>query len=238
MACIGWLDGRFAAGTAEFALEGCTGWRYVAEELAGAGVGAHLADPAETAAARGRKRRAKTDKTDSRLLRELLAAGRLPECYIPPGHVLDCRAMLQAYHDLRQDRWAWAQRIHAVLFHQGAPPFRGLGTASGPAELTALAAGHLTAAGRRQVAIALAMHAAAGDQIEPLRADLIRAARQLAGARELTARLYGVGPVTALAITCWLGGAGRFASARQAVRFAGLDITVYSSAGKRAPGHL
>jgi len=47
-----------------------------------------------------------------------------------------------------------------------------------------------------------------------------------------------VGPITALALTCWLGGAGRFSSARKAVRFAGLDITVYSSAGKRSPGRL
>jgi len=37
----------------------------------------------------------------------------------------------------------------------------------------------------------------------------------------LRARLYGVGPITALALTCWLGGAGRFSSARKAVRFAG-----------------
>ena len=28
-----------------FALEGCTGWRYVVEELAGAGVAAHVAEP-------------------------------------------------------------------------------------------------------------------------------------------------------------------------------------------------
>ena len=54
----------------------------------------------------------------------------------------------------------------------------------------------------------------------------------------LAAQLYGVGPVTALALTCWLGGAGRFSSARKAVRFAGLDVTVYSSDGKRTPGRL
>ena len=47
-----------------------------------------------------------------------------------------------------------------------------------------------------------------------------------------------MGPVTALALACWLGGAGRFSSARKAVRFAGLDVTVYSSAGKRSPGRL
>ena len=44
-----------------FAAGGCTGWRYVAEELAAAGVAAHLAEPADTAFARGRKRHAKTD---------------------------------------------------------------------------------------------------------------------------------------------------------------------------------
>jgi transposase len=57
-----WLA-RFAShGDVAFAVEGCTGWRYVAEELAAAGVAAHLAEPADTAAARGRKRHAKTDK--------------------------------------------------------------------------------------------------------------------------------------------------------------------------------
>ena len=64
------------------------------------------------------------------------------------------------------------------------------------------------------------------------------AARHLAGAKALADRLYGVGPVTALAITCWLGGAGRFSSSRQAVRFAGLDITVSSSDRKGPPGKL
>jgi hypothetical protein len=76
-----------------FAAGGCAGWRYVAEELAAAGVTAHLAEPAGTAALRGRKRHAKTDKTDSRHLRMLLAEGRLPECWIPPSVILECRAL-------------------------------------------------------------------------------------------------------------------------------------------------
>src|SRR5215831_5728334 len=117
----GWLE-RFA-GTDDvaFAVEGCTGWRYVAEELAAAGIAVHLAEPADTATARGRKRRAKTDKTDSRHLRMLLAEGRLPECWIPPARVLEYRALLETYHDLRREHTAWVQRIHAVFFHQGAP---------------------------------------------------------------------------------------------------------------------
>ena len=60
-----WLA-RFAGrNDVAFALEGCTGWRYIAEELAAAGITAHVAEPADTAFARGRKRHAKTDKTDS-----------------------------------------------------------------------------------------------------------------------------------------------------------------------------
>ncbi len=65
---------------------------------AAAGIAAHLAEPADTAFARGRKRHAKTDKTDCRHLRMLLAEGRLPGCWIPPGHILECRALLETYH--------------------------------------------------------------------------------------------------------------------------------------------
>ena len=222
-----------------FALEGCTGWRYVSEELAAAGIEPHVAEPADTAALRGRKRHAKTDKTDSRHLRQLLADGRLPECWIPPGHILECRALLELYHDLREEHTAWVQRIHAALFHQGAPQLAGqsLRTGDGLAAL-ASAAGQLSPAGQLQVATALDMLAAVDGHLDVLRRRLLAAARRLTGAQVLTARLYGVGPVTALALCCWLGGAGRFSSARKAVRFAGLDVTVFSSDGKRSAGHL
>src|SRR5262245_41096216 len=44
------------------ALDGTTGWRFVVEEIERAGHHADLADPAATAAKRGGKRRAKTDR--------------------------------------------------------------------------------------------------------------------------------------------------------------------------------
>jgi transposase len=235
-----WLAGRFTGQDAHFAVEGCTGWRYVAEELAAAGITPHVAEPADVAALRGRKRHAKTDKTDSRHLRQLLADGRLPECWIPPAHILECRALLETYHDLRAEHTAWTQRIHAALFHQGAPQLGGqrLRTGEGLAALQAIAAAQLSPAGQLQVAVALDKLAALDRHLDVLRRRLLEAARQLAGARELHARLYGVGPITAVALVCWLGGAGRFSSARKAVRFAGLDITVWSSDRKGPPGRL
>src|ERR1700722_8384288 len=45
-----WLA-RFAGrDDVAFAMEGCTGWRYVAEELAAAGIAVHVGEPADTAA--------------------------------------------------------------------------------------------------------------------------------------------------------------------------------------------
>jgi len=82
-------------GEVAFAVEGCTGWRYVVEELERVSIGAHLAEPAETAARRGRKRRAKTDRSDARHLRELLVKGDLPESWIPPAHVLEARTRVR-----------------------------------------------------------------------------------------------------------------------------------------------
>ena len=166
-----WLA-RFAGrDDVAFALEGCTGWRYVAEELAAAGVAAHVAEPADTAFARGRKRHAKTDKTDSRHLRELLAEGRLPECWIPPSRILECRALLETYHDLRAEHTAWVQRIHAVFFHQGAPALgeAALRTGRDLQALRAAAAAHLSPAGQLQVATALDVLAALEARLDVLR---------------------------------------------------------------------
>jgi hypothetical protein len=184
-----------------FAFEGCTGWRYVAEEAAAPGTGVHLAEPADTAFARGRKRHAKTDKTDSRHPRQLLAEGRLPECRVPPGQVLEARALLEAYHDLGREHTAWVQRIHAVFFHQDAPALAEITrTAAGLDAVRAAAVAHLSAAGQQQVAVALAMVTCLEDRLHVLRHRLLDAARHMKGARVLARDLYGVGPVTALAL--------------------------------------
>ena len=132
------------------------------------------------------------------------------------------------------------QRIHAVFFHQGAPALGedALRTEQGLARLRAAAAGHLSPAGQLQVATALDMLAAVEARMGPLRQQLTQTARHLTGAKVLAERLYGVGPVTGLALTCWLAGQGRFSSSAKAVRFTGLDITVHSSDRKGPPGRL
>ena len=233
------------AGAVRLLVRGCVragGVHRLAVRRGGAGRGrrrAHVAEPADTAFARGRKRHAKTDKTDSRHLRELLAPGPRAQCWIPPSHILECRALLETYHDLRAEHTAWVQRIHAVFFHQGAPAL-GDGALRTGRDLEAVrtaAACHLSPAGQLQVATAWGMPAGLEDRLDVLRHRLLDAARHLTGAKVLAERLYGVG-ATGLAMTCWLGGAGRFSSSRKAVRFAGLDVTgaVFRTARARPGG--
>ena len=90
----GWVR-RFKGSEVRVAVEACTGWLFVCDALAAAGATAHLAEPVETRALRGRKRRAKTDREDARWLRELLTDERLPESWVPPEHVRQWRARVR-----------------------------------------------------------------------------------------------------------------------------------------------
>src|SRR5271167_2030614 len=229
-----WLGEHCPEGDAEVALEGCTGWRYVVEELAAAGVVAHLGDPAEIAGLRGPKKRAKTDRADARLLRSLLLEGRFPESWIPPGHVVEIRTLGRLYCTLMDERRAWQQRIHAQLFHQGCPPIKALLTQAGR---EALAGAELSSAGRRYVNTALGRIDELTTEIEPLRTQLVTFARHQTGCRALQHH-YGIGWLCAAIMWAEIGDVRRFARSDQLVRFAGLDVTVYSSDAKRSPGHL
>jgi transposase len=225
---------RFSGQELEVALEATTGWRFVVEELRAIGARVHLAEPTETAARRGRKKRPKTDRADARLLRELLMADRIPESWIPPDHLLDLRALVRLRHALVNERGEWQQRIQAVLYHHGVPQRRELLTRENRAWVEELA---LPAAAREQVSVALAMIDAVGVQLKPLTDELRAYARRQAGCRALMAH-YGIGELTAVVVLAELGDARRFSSSRDAVRYAGIDITVYQSDQRRAPGHL
>src|SRR5881227_2115422 len=120
--------GRFGGQRLEVALEATTGWRFVVEELRAIGAHVHLAEPAETAALRGNKKRAKNDRADARHLRQLLMAGRLPESWIPPDHILDLRARVRLRPTLSEQRGEWQQRIQATLYLRGCPQRRQLMT--------------------------------------------------------------------------------------------------------------
>jgi transposase len=194
-----------------------------------------LAEPAEAAALKGKKKRAKTDWADARHQRELLLIGRLPESWIAPAHILDLRARVRTRHLLSRQRVEWQQRMQAVLYHHGCPQQRNLLTREKRAWLASL---ELPAAAREQLTIALCMIDVIDTQLVPFDQDLRAWARQQTGCRALIDQLYGVGELTSVTILAELGDTRRFQNSRDAVRYGGLDITVYQSDERRSPGHL
>jgi transposase len=229
-----WLSGFPANQQAAFALEATTGWRFVVEELERAGIEAHLAEPADTKALRGRKKRAKTDRLDARHLRELLLIGRLPESWIAPSHIQELRTLVRLRKSLVEERTAWQQRIHAQLFHNGYPQERNLLAKDRRAHLERL---ELPPSARKMVDHALSMIDHINEELAPIEEELRSYARRQAGCRALMGH-YGIGELTSVAILSELGDSRRFSSSRKAIRYAGLDVTVSESDDKRAPGKI
>jgi len=230
----GWVE-RFGEREVHVAVEACTGWLFVCEALNEAGAVAHLAEPVETSALRGKKRRAKTDRADARWLRTLLAEGRLPEAWIPPAHVREWRTRTRLRKTLIDERTAWLQRVRATLFHHGV---RGV-----PAELRSaagrefLARLELPAADLERIEVALQMVDALDRQLGPIEQALRRLARRQPGCRALMDH-FGIGELTAPMILCELGDASRLSASRKAVRCAGLDIGVHRSDRRARVGKL
>ena len=182
---------RWKGNVVEAAVEATTGWRFVVEELQRAGATVFLAEPAETSALRGPKRRAKTDRRDARHLRELLLERRLPLAWIPPAHILDLRARVRLRKTLVDTRTEWLQRIHAVLFHHGVR--LAVARLDGRDVRKRLRALKLPSSACQQIEVALAIVEHVNAQLAPLDAELKAFARSQPGCRALM-RHYGDRP--------------------------------------------
>ena len=121
-----------------------------------------------------------------------------------------------------------------MLYHHGFPQRRNLMTDAGRQWL---AGQTLPASAREQVMVAIAIVDALDRQLAPIDKQLRSYARRQPGCRALMGQ-FGVGEMTAVTILAELGDARRFSSSRDAVRYAGLDITVHQSDRRRSPGHL
>jgi transposase len=237
-----WLTEELAAraedGKVAIAVEGCNGWRYVVEEIVAAGFEAHVAEPADTQAARGRKKRAKTDRSDARLMRELLAAGKLPESWIPPEGVLEWRERIRLYKALLDQRRMWIQRIHAELYQHGVALPEGEIPALKTRQSLVDEAIQLSPAGRQRIAAGYQMLDATDAVLVPLRAQIHDFGRRQPACKALVAAHYGIGPLTAVVVWAELGDCQRFCRSMQVVRHTGLDVTVDQSDRHRPGGHL
>jgi transposase len=217
------------------AIEATTGWRWVAGELQALEVDVRLVDPIEAKALRGRTRRPKTDRLDARWLCVLLVKEMLPEAWLAPAEIQALRDKTRLRKALVDDRTRWAQRLHALLAHEGWPCERArLLTGAGRRWAAALA---LPAGAAAQVELYLRLFAALERELDQLETELRQFARRDRRCQAL-ATIYGVGPILACHLLAEMGEAGRFRRARQVVRLAGLDPVVADSGQTQRRGHL
>lgn len=235
-----WLDSEFAGADAvELVVEGCTGWRYVVEEVQRrTGFTARVAEPAQAQAARGNKRKAKTDRSDARLLRQLAIEDRVPDSWVPPTVILEWRERVRSYRTLLEQRTAWAQRLQAELYQHGVAVPEGHINAAETRALLRSDQVELSPAARERVELAYRMIDATNQELLPLAARIRAFGRRHPATRALTAAHYGIGPLIAVAVWAELGDCRRFANSDAAVRHSGLDITVHATGNYRSGGHL
>lgn len=225
------LQGRVAA----VAIEATSGWRWVWRELSALGIEVQLAEPAQTRALRGKKRKAKNDRLDARWLVLLLSKAMLPQSWVPPEDIQRLRDLTRLRQALRHDRTSWAQRLHALLAHEGWPCARSaLLSTKGRRWLDGL---QLDPHVRGLVDAHLALIDAVVAQMTEVERELRRLARS---DRRLVAlqTIFGVGAIVACHLLAEIGDARRFRRADQVVRVAGLDPVVLDSAELKRRGKL
>lgn len=97
------------------AIEATTSWRWVARELEGQ----HLTDPGQASVLQGARKCPKNDRLDARWLVMLLAREMLLEAWLTPEEIQSLRDKTRLRKALTDDHTCWAQRLHAVLVHEG-----------------------------------------------------------------------------------------------------------------------
>jgi transposase len=227
--------GQWDDALAGVAVEATCGWRWVCRELVQRGVEVRLAEPGQTLALKGRRRRAKTDRLDAGWMAMLLARGMLPTAWLAPEDIGRLRDLTRLRQSLRHDRTRWAQRLHGILTHEGWPcSRRTLLTTSGRRWLEGLT---LDTHARGIVDAHLVMIHAIEDQMRVVERELNQLAKTDPRLVALQT-IYGIGPIIACHLLAEIGDASRFRRSRQIVRVAGLDPVVMESADTKRRGRL
>lgn len=167
----------------------------------------------------------KTDRVDAKELSRLLWLGTVPESYVPTGEIRECRSLVRGRISLLEERTKFANKIHALLLDNGiarkVKPLSKQGRefledVSLPAPWDGLLTAYLSTIDTLTEVIE-----SLDERIED-RADELPETRLLMS-------IPGIAQYTALVIYAEIGEIDRFDSAKQVVRYMGLNPVVRES---------
>ena len=173
--------------------------------------------------------RVKTDTRDTLHLARLLAAGLIPEVWVPPPPVRELRVLVAHRQRLVRQRTQAANRLHSVLHaHQIVPPAGRLGSAGQEAWWDQIP---LSAVERLRVQQDLTLLQTVERLIVTVDAELTRLStrdpwKELA---PFLVQLPGFAVVTSMTVLAAIGDITRFPSAKKLVGYSGLGAGVHAS---------
>ena len=176
----------------------------------------------------------KTDRVDARELARLVRLGSVPESYVPPEEIRECRALVRGRKGFVEDRTEYANKIHGLLDQQGITRKVKPLSVGGREFLEELS---LEAPWETLLETYLETIDALTEQITSLEEEIEDRAASLPET-QLLMTIPGVSFYSALLIHAELGEIERFDSSKQMVSFAGLNPVIRESGDSRFEGGI
>jgi transposase len=176
----------------------------------------------------------KTDRADATKLAELLRLNGVPESYVPPEEIRECRALARGRKKLVEKRSDCKNEVHALLDQNGIQFEPSVFSAEGRERLAAL-----DLEGTDQILLDqwLDMIEAFDERIAALDRAIERVSREIPEV-DLLLTIPGVSTFSGVLIHGEIGEVDRFDNAKQLVSYAGLDPTVRESGDSRTEGSI
>ncbi len=238
-------------------------WIPTYEALTAAGINVTVANPEQVKAIPGKK----TDVADSQWLATLLKNGQIRPCYVPDGEMKKLRELCRTRGEFVRSRTDFANRVHRILDRKGialssvysdifCKASREIldGLARGRSmneiidstenkyildrreKLLKAEKGKLDESDRLQLRLYLETIDYLNSRIEELEAMILDVVPK--GKVELLDSMPGIAKISAANIVAEMGNEKRFEVGSQVASYAGMNSSVYQSAGKTYYGHI
>ncbi len=176
----------------------------------------------------------KTDRIDAKELSRLLWLGSVPESYVPPNEIRECRALVRGRISLLEERTSFVNKIHSVLLDNGITDEVKPLNVRGCEFLAELS---LPAPWDELLSSYLAVIDTLTEEIEQLDDQI----QERAGSLEETQLLMtipGIAQYSALVVYAEIGEIERFDRAKEVVRYVGLNPVIRESGDSRFEGSI
>lgn len=176
----------------------------------------------------------KTDKVDAIELSRLLWLDAVPTSYVPTDEIREARVLVRGRISLQEERTRFVNKIHALLLDNGITRKISAVSKSGRQELEKL---ELAAPWDGLLASYLSVIDTLGGEIDQL-AERIKARAETLEETQLLMTVPGISHYSALVIYAELGEIARFDTAKQVVRYVGLNPVIRESADSKYVGSI